>query len=504
MPTRPGPRPSYPPAPAERPSEVAPGVFVGGLAVAPGFVGHRICVRDEGAEPGVPSEHVPVYDPEADRPIVANLDRVFESARAARARGEPVLFYCGHGVRRSPLAAAWYLHRSEGIPITEAYARIESVRPFVERAETWTGGAAALDPPTGALPRAAGRRRRAPLHLVPLADDPARAERLAVAAIEEAARRERPPQDPAPAVAWMRERLAAGTAEGRLLRAGGEPVGLLLWEGPAGLGRHLRAIVLAPGERGPAAYAAFFDLAEREHGPFQLVPSGWAGLAPEEESELLRRRGFAPFARSEMRRDLSLPLGDEPLPTGVRIRPVVPDDEAAIAAHHASAFHGHFDSFLFRQDADPVRDSAGAVREMLAGRWGPFLPWASTFAESEDGRSLGSCLFVRAPTGPLLISLQVDPRAQGRKIGRALTVASLRALAARGEPAALLNVTEGNERAVRLYESLGFVRSIGPGWAWFSERQVPVRPDGSLTRAPEGSSEAAGSRAGAAPRSRPA
>ncbi|EQD73638.1 GCN5-related N-acetyltransferase domain protein, partial [mine drainage metagenome] len=167
-------------------------------------------------------------------------------------------------------------------------------------------------------------------------------------------------------------------------------------------------------------------------------------------------------------------------------------------AHHAAAFTGHFDSFLFRTHPDPRQDSAQLVREVLAGRWGEFLPWASTLAESrDDGRSLGSCLFVRAPFGPLLISLQVDPAAQGRGVGRALTIASLRALRARGESVVALNVTEGNARAVRLYESLGFVRSIGPSAQWYSERIVPVRPDGTPTPRPSPEPTSDGWRAGA-------
>ena len=50
------------------------------------------------------------------------------------------------------------------------------------------------------------------------------------------------------------------------------------------------------------------------------------------------------------------------------------------------------------------------------------------------------------------------PGYQGRGLGRRLMEASLQALRVRGYTTVSLTVTSGNERAVRLYEKLGFVR----------------------------------------------
>jgi protein-tyrosine phosphatase len=88
---------------------------------------------------------VRIYDEEADRADPKSLDRVADAIAAARARGEPVLVFCGHGIRRSPLAAAWYLHRTEGISLDAAYDRIRAVRPKVEPARKWAGNADALE-----------------------------------------------------------------------------------------------------------------------------------------------------------------------------------------------------------------------------------------------------------------------------------------------------------------------------------------------------------------------
>ncbi|MCI4336959.1 MAG: hypothetical protein L3K18_03005 [Thermoplasmata archaeon] len=131
--------------PKKTASEVAPGVFVGGWKDATDFPGTRFCVLDEAPDEPIPAEtHLPIYDPVADRPIRANLDRLATLAETARGREEAVLFFCGHGVRRGPLAAAWFLHRHEGVSLEVAYDRIRAVRPQVETAKEWAGDVSGL------------------------------------------------------------------------------------------------------------------------------------------------------------------------------------------------------------------------------------------------------------------------------------------------------------------------------------------------------------------------
>ncbi|MFZ1024054.1 MAG: dual specificity protein phosphatase [Thermoplasmata archaeon] len=126
-----------PSSPRTHASEFAPGIFVGGWKDAEGFVGQRFCVLDEMPADAPADQGLPIYDGAHEAPILANLDRVVELMRMAREAGEPVLVFCGHGVRRSPLAAAWYLHRMERLPLDEAYARVKAVRPQVEHAREW-------------------------------------------------------------------------------------------------------------------------------------------------------------------------------------------------------------------------------------------------------------------------------------------------------------------------------------------------------------------------------
>ena len=126
-------------------SEIAPGVFVGGWKDALRFEGSRFCVLDE-APPDMPAAtHVRIYDDRGDRAIPANLDGLARAMRDARATGKPVLVFCGHGVRRSPLAGAWYLRRTEGLTLGEAYERVRAVRPKVEEAQEWIGNVDGLE-----------------------------------------------------------------------------------------------------------------------------------------------------------------------------------------------------------------------------------------------------------------------------------------------------------------------------------------------------------------------
>jgi hypothetical protein len=128
------------------PSEVAPGLFVGGWNDALTFEGARFCVLDEAPEELPPeAKHIPIYDEGSGRANRSNLDRLAQEAGAARATGRPVLVFCGHGIRRSPLAAAWILHRTERLPLDQAYDRIRAVRPRVEVPTSWMGSPQSLE-----------------------------------------------------------------------------------------------------------------------------------------------------------------------------------------------------------------------------------------------------------------------------------------------------------------------------------------------------------------------
>jgi mycothiol synthase len=324
------------------------------------------------------------------------------------------------------------------------------------------------------------------LELVPLVPDVPGAVELSSAAILAAYLRSGTAADAEPRVVSVSERIRAGEfTEGRLIRRAGRPVGVAHWELGHPSGITVQILYLAPGEGSPSNYDAVLRRLTEEVGPIVFAPGGLVGLSDEQERTLMNSRGFERFSRSEMRWPSTLEIPPVHVPIGVQVRPVIAADEPTVARLHLAAFGGTFDQYMYLSDPEPAADSARGVREMMQGRYGEFLGWASSLVES-GGRALGASLVVRAPYGPLLISVMVDPVAQGRGLGRALVLANLHALRARGETVAALNVTEGNSHAVRLYEHIGFVRTIGPEHAWYSRAAVPVAP-GEVLRAPTSS-----------------
>jgi len=315
-----------------------------------------------------------------------------------------------------------------------------------------------------------------PVELIPLAADVPTAIALTRVAIVAAYTRSGPASDAEPRLASVTERIRSGEmTEGRLCRLGGRTAGVAFWEAGHPRGITLQVLYLEPEVARRSTYEAFLRALTAEVGPSVFSPGGLVGLSLEEETAMMRARGFERFSRSEMRWPPTVDLPPLRTPKGIRIRPVLAEDEPTVAVLHYAAFGGTFDQFMYLGDPDPVVDAARGVREMMTGRFGEFLGWASSMAESA-GHPVGASLVVRAPYGPLLISVMVEGASQGSGIGRALVLANLHALRARGETVAVLNVTEGNSRAVRLYEHLGFVRTLGPEHSWYSRAAIPVAP----------------------------
>jgi ribosomal protein S18 acetylase RimI-like enzyme len=162
-----------------------------------------------------------------------------------------------------------------------------------------------------------------------------------------------------------------------------------------------------------------------------------------------------------------------------RVRPIRVTDASFLARLHERAYRNHLDRYLAIEDLDPVRDADRQVRDYLSGRFGEFLSPGSTAVELE-GRFASAAVTVRRPTHALIVDVMADPDLQGRGFGRAALAGALIALRERGESSIVLNVTEGNERALRLYGRLGFVRTLGPTKEWYNAQRmtVEVPPNG--------------------------
>ena len=197
----------------------------------------------------------------------------------------------------------------------------------------------------------------------------------------------------------------------------------------------------------------------QRHGTALLAAAGDGPLRVWAHGDDPGARSFAEkngFERArvlwQMRRSLTEPLPDVPLPPGVTLRAFRPGaDEEAWLAVNARAFAHHPEqgrwtrADLMLREAEPWFDPAGfllAVDDtdrLLAFHWTKVHP--ATGADPALGE---------------IYVLGVDPGGHRRGLGAALSVAGLRHLAGQGLTVANLYVDESNTAAVALYRRLGF------------------------------------------------
>lgn len=161
----------------------------------------------------------------------------------------------------------------------------------------------------------------------------------------------------------------------------------------------------------------------------------------------------------QMRRPLTEPLPDVVLPAGTTVRTFAPGrDEAAWLEVNARAFAAHPEQGRWTRTQLDLR---------LAEDW--FDP-AGFFLAEQEGRLVGFHWtkvhggtggpgHAHEPVGEVYV-VGVDPDAQGRGLGPALTLLGLHSLRDRGLAEVLLYVDESNVPAVRTYERLGFTTAL--------------------------------------------
>lgn len=184
--------------------------------------------------------------------------------------------------------------------------------------------------------------------------------------------------------------------------------------------------------------------------------------AEEVVGTLAREQEFAPDERNEQLAALALERGchaeegsailvcdlegwpTTPLPDLALVRPLEPDDHAAVARLH-----------------DHVFPNTHTTGQALVG------DDETTVLVLGDHEPVGYIATqLQADGGGYVDFLGVAPGARGRGHGRALIAAAMTAMADDGVPVANLTVRVGNERAIALYTSLGFVEE---------RRTVPYR-----------------------------
>ncbi|MDL5155110.1 mycothiol synthase [Actinomycetospora termitidis] len=207
----------------------------------------------------------------------------------------------------------------------------------------------------------------------------------------------------------------------------------------AGLGRALAAVVAGDDVARPGRIRAWAH--GGRDGSAELAAA--VGLERERELWMMRR-----------------PAGTGPLPEqrpveGVSIMAFRPGaDEDEVVAVNARAFAWHPEQGAMtaddvrRREQEPWFDAAGFLlaREDDRGRLLGFH-WTKRHPEgARDGGPMGEVYVVG-----------VDPDAQGRGLGGALTLAGLHHLAGRGLDEVILYVEADNAPAVATYRRLGFV-----------------------------------------------
>lgn len=203
-----------------------------------------------------------------------------------------------------------------------------------------------------------------------------------------------------------------------------------------------------------SALLAALRAAAREHGADHV--DVWAhGDLP--ASRALAAAQGLPVTRElwQMALDpLVAPTSPRPLPEGVTVRPFEPGrDEDAWVAVNARAFAQH---------PEQGRLTRADLADRMAEPW--FDPAGLLLAE-QDGRLLASGwtkVPVPAAGAPLegeVYALGVDPAAQGRGLGPALTDRMLTHLADRGVTRVVLYTEGDNTPAIHVYRAAGFTRS---------------------------------------------
>ncbi|PKV93341.1 mycothiol synthase [Amycolatopsis echigonensis] len=145
------------------------------------------------------------------------------------------------------------------------------------------------------------------------------------------------------------------------------------------------------------------------------------------------------------------------LHNGFRLRTFVPgQDEDALVAVNARAFDWH-----------PEQGALTVAEVRAEERHAWFDPAGLFLAENESGEIVGfhwtkvhdpvPGRFDGDPVGEVYV-VGVDPATQGSGLGKALTLAGLRYLRARGLPRVILYVEGDNAAALAVYNKLGFQR----------------------------------------------
>lgn len=205
------------------------------------------------------------------------------------------------------------------------------------------------------------------------------------------------------------------------------------------------SLVVRPSSRGQGLGRALLDavLAEAERD----VIRAWSHADHPGAARLAASHGFDRVRELwVMRRPATAPLPDVVAPDGVAIRGYRPGDDQELLRVNAAAFADH-----------PEQGAMDATNlaERMAEPW--FDPDGLLVAEDRGGGLLGfHWTKQHSPDLGEVYVVAIAPEAQGRGLGKVLTLAGLHHLVGRGVAEVLLYVESDNRPAIAVYSGLDF------------------------------------------------
>ncbi|HEY9473459.1 MAG TPA: mycothiol synthase, partial [Mycobacteriales bacterium] len=198
----------------------------------------------------------------------------------------------------------------------------------------------------------------------------------------------------------------------------------------------------------------------------------WAHGRHPGAAALARRRGYVEErVLWKMRRSLLTPMPEPTLPADIRIRPFrVGQDEQVWTEVNNRAFATHPDQGRWSvqdvrvREAEPWFDPQGFLLAertddgaVVGFHWTKVHGGAAADGSRPSDDSASSAGSAGEPIGEVYV-VGVDPAAQRRGLGQALTLAGLHHLRSVGLLNVMLYVDESNTAAIGVYTRLGFTR----------------------------------------------
>jgi mycothiol synthase len=227
---------------------------------------------------------------------------------------------------------------------------------------------------------------------------------------------------------------------------------LAIWVRPTARRRGIGAALAVWGEEhARGSVAAGRGAADLPH-----VLGGWADADVPGHAQLAATRGFRPFRYGfEMRRPVEGPIPDAPLPPGLEVREVRPEQYRAIWDADAEAFRDHFEA---------ARRTEEDFEQWFSSPWLDTTLWQVAWhGEEVAGSVLTSIMREENERLGLNIAwldhISVRRPWRGRGLASALIGSTLRLLSDHGVEIAALGVDAENPTgALHVYERMGFRR----------------------------------------------